>query len=244
MGEFGGWANKTKFSAFISSDDEVLDFGCGGGYLLKNIDCKKKIGVEINPAAGEEARKNGIEVYQQINNVPDDYVDIIISLNALEHTHYPLDELKQLYKKLRKNGKIVFVVPCENISFKYKPNDINQHLYSWSPMCIGNLFTLAGFSVIESRAYIHKWPPLYKKITKIGGRKIFDLFCRICGKPDVCPLGETAGRGWYRKRMAACNGMYSPSNFGVFRKGADLYRVSVCTESGKRMNKEEVYTGK
>jgi len=26
-------------------------------------------------------------------------------------------------------------------------------------MCIGNLDTEAGFSVIESRPYIHKWPP-------------------------------------------------------------------------------------
>ena len=39
-GEFGGWANQTKFIKYISKDDVVLDFGCGGGYLLKNLDCK------------------------------------------------------------------------------------------------------------------------------------------------------------------------------------------------------------
>ena len=31
-GEFGGWANQTKFVDYISKDDVVLDFGCGGGY--------------------------------------------------------------------------------------------------------------------------------------------------------------------------------------------------------------------
>jgi SAM-dependent methyltransferase len=182
MGEFGGWACKPIFSAYISPDDEILDFGCGGGYLLKNIDCKKRVGVDINLSVEEECRKNGVEIYHQLDDVPDDYVDIIISTNALEHTHYPLDELKKLYKKLRKNGRIVFIVPCENISFKYKPNDINQHLYSWGPMSIGNLFVLAGFSVIESKPYISKWPPHYIKIAKLGGRKIFDLACWIYGQ--------------------------------------------------------------
>jgi len=42
IGEFDGWANLCKFIKYISHDSEVLDFGCGGGFLLKNIKCKKK----------------------------------------------------------------------------------------------------------------------------------------------------------------------------------------------------------
>jgi SAM-dependent methyltransferase len=182
IGAFGGWAAKSIFSPFISLDDIVLDFGCGGGFLLKNIECKKKIGIEINSTAAEMAAENGLEVHSFLDNIPDDYVDVIVSNNALEHTHYPLDELKKLYAKLKRNGKIIFIVPCENINYDWKPNDINQHLYSWSPMCIGNLFTLAGFSVIESKSYIHKWPPKYEKIARIGGRKIFDIASRIYGQ--------------------------------------------------------------
>lgn len=37
-----------KYTGYISKEDVVFDFGCGGGFLLKNIECKKKIGVEIN----------------------------------------------------------------------------------------------------------------------------------------------------------------------------------------------------
>lgn len=34
IGLFGGWANSTKFEQYITKEDDVLDFGCGGGYLL------------------------------------------------------------------------------------------------------------------------------------------------------------------------------------------------------------------
>jgi len=181
-GEFGGWANQTKFIKYISQDDVVLDFGCGGGYLLKNIDCKKRLGVEINPLAAETAKRNGVEVYSKVEDVQDESIDVIISNHALEHALQPLDELRELKKKLKVGGKVIFVVPCENISMRYKSDDINHHLYSWSPMCLGNLFVEAGYSLIESKAYIHKWPKRSVLIRRIGGRRLFDLVCRIYGR--------------------------------------------------------------
>jgi SAM-dependent methyltransferase len=83
VGEFAGWVSQTKFSKYISKDDDVLDFGCGGGYLLKNIICKRKIGVEPNKSAIETAERNGLEMYLSIADVPDECVDVIISDNAL-----------------------------------------------------------------------------------------------------------------------------------------------------------------
>jgi hypothetical protein len=102
--------------------------------------------------------------------------------------------LKKLYKKIETGIKIIFVVPCENISYRYRQNDINQYLYSWSPMCIENLFTLAGFKVIQSDPYIHKWPPHYRKIVRFG-RKIFDIICKMYGQYErtwfqVCIFAE------------------------------------------------------
>lgn len=194
IGEFGGWANLTKFQKFISEKDDVLDFGCGGGYLLKNIRCRRKIGVEVNPASAAMAKTNGIEVYSLVQDVPDNCVDIIISNNALEHTLSPLQELKGLYSKLRAGGKLIFVVPCESIGYSYVPNDINHHLYSWSPMAFGNLLTEAGFSLVESKPYMHKWPPAYRLIAKIGGRALFDIACRIYAHIE---------RSWFQVRAIA-----------------------------------------
>ncbi|MBJ7901528.1 MAG: methyltransferase domain-containing protein [Cyanobacteria bacterium RI_101] len=194
IGEFGGWANQPKFIEYIGSNADVLDFGCSGGFLLNQLQCRRKVGVEVNPSAMEVAKNKGIEVYSCVSEVPDDYVDVIISNHALEHALHPLEELTSLYKKLRKGGKIIFVVPCESISYRYKPNDINHHLYSWSPMCLGNLFTEAGFSVLESKAYIDKWPPRYRLIARLGGRSVFEIACRIYGRIE---------RSWFQVRVVA-----------------------------------------
>lgn len=62
VGKFGGIANLFKFEEYIESDSDILDFGCGGGFLLSNIQTSgKKIGVEINPSARDVAKQNGIE---------------------------------------------------------------------------------------------------------------------------------------------------------------------------------------
>ncbi len=179
--EFGGWANLSKFNDFIKEDLNIIDFGCGGGQLLKNIQCKNKIGIECNESARKMAVKLGIPVVDSADSIENEWADLIISDNVLEHVLHPLRELKELYRKLKIGGKFVFVVPCESVKFSYKPNDFNHHLYSWSPSNIGNLMVEAGYTVVESKPYIHKWPPFYDKFGKFLGRYLFDLSCRIYG---------------------------------------------------------------
>jgi len=194
IGEFGGWANLTKFNKYINENDIVLDFGCGGGYLLENILCNKKIGIEVNPNAIKEAREKGIEVFEDISKVPNNSIDVIISNHALEHVREPLKSLIELKDKLKKDGKVVFVVPCESISKSFDPENVNYHLYSWSPVCLGNLFTEAGYKVVESKPYIHKWPPKYKTIAKYGGRKLFNFLSKIYARLE---------RSWFQVRVVA-----------------------------------------
>lgn len=180
MGVFGGKANASKFDTYIGDNDTVLDFGCGGGYLLSNLKCKTKIGVEINEVARKQATENDILVYKSSVEVQDNSCDVIISNHALEHTLNPYEELKTLYSKLKVNGKIVFVVPNEKKK-KYNPTDINKHLYTWCEINIGNLFDAVGYNVISVKELHHRWPPKYILINKIFGFKIFNLSCYIYG---------------------------------------------------------------
>ena len=185
IGEFGGWANKPKFSSFINKSDRVLDFGCGGGYLLKHIDCFEKLGIDVNPEALTIANENGIQTYLTAHELLSNSVDVIISNHALEHVADPLGTLHELFRILKPLGKIIFVIPCETTRVKFSTTDKNHHLFSWSPMSLANLFSLAGFFIIDSKPFIHKWPPHYRSIAKFGGRKIFDFICMLHARVEV-----------------------------------------------------------
>ena len=66
--------NKFKFEEHINSNDIVLDFGCGGGYLLNNFEniIRKgfeniiRKGFEINEYAWGECKKNGVQILKKI----------------------------------------------------------------------------------------------------------------------------------------------------------------------------------
>jgi len=181
VGEFGAMMNKFKFAPFVKKNHVVIDFGCGGGYLLKSLSVKKKLGVEVNPVAIKEAKKNGIVVHSKTSSFPNEVADVIISNNALEHVDNPLEELTNLRKKLKKNGRLVLIVPHER-GVAWQENNIHQHLFTWSPMNLGNLVTRAGFQVERIDYIKHKWPPIYyQQIHALIGNKLFNFLCYIYG---------------------------------------------------------------
>jgi SAM-dependent methyltransferase len=175
FGKFGGVAELIKFSEYVGCEDNVVDFGCGGGFLLTNLTCKGKLGVEINPVARDACKELGIDAVADINDIPKNWADVIISNHALEHVSHPLAVLHDLKQRLKDNGIIVFVVPCERVDTQYLPCDVNQHLYTWSPANLGNLFVAAGFSVIECKPFLHRWIPKFYLIQPITGWKLFHL---------------------------------------------------------------------
>jgi len=177
IGAFGGRANLFKFREFIKPSDAVIDFGCGGGFLLHNIECSVKTGIELNPAARQRASENGIMAYSGVKELDDDCADVIISNHALEHVFSPYDELKQLSKKLKPGGLIVFVVPHEDTREEFNPQDINQHLYTWNQQTLGNLFKAAGFDVQLVEALQHQWPDNYAEVYEQLGEQEFHRIC-------------------------------------------------------------------
>ena len=180
-GAFGGVANLFLFESHIFPSDTVLEFGGGGGYLLKNLNCSRRLNVDINPSARKQAEENGVECYADLEEIPSASVDVVISNHALEHTFSPLEILTRIHEKLRPGGKLVLIVPCEGKPIAYVPADDNQHLYTWNPMLLGNLVALAGFKVVHSAPVYHKWPPYYFHIQKLFGWKGYYFVARCYG---------------------------------------------------------------
>ena len=179
IGLFGAQANKFKFQNYIYEGQRVLDFGCGGGYLLSDFKNINKFGVEVNKTAASVAEKNGIKIYNSSNDLPDDFFDLIISNHALEHCDNPYLELKELYRSMKKGSKICIAVPCDNIKKKFTESDPHKHLYSWSPNNLGNILSASGFKVIESKPFLYKWFPHRYFLKKFMTWGMFHFFCKI-----------------------------------------------------------------
>jgi len=182
IGEFGGRANKFMFEKHVLPSDTVLDFGCGGGFLLNNLNCSEKIGVELNPVAREFCNyEMGIACYESLKDIANASIDTVISSHCLEHTMNPYGIVTGLYEKLKKGGRIVIVVPLENYQYQWIPNDVNNHLYSFSPMNLGNILQAAGFKEIKIEPVFHKWAPKYKLIDRVFGFKMFHRLSWLYG---------------------------------------------------------------
>jgi SAM-dependent methyltransferase len=181
IGVLTGSANRFMYQPYVGKDDVVLDFGCGGGYLLAQLECSRRIGVEINPTARATALAQGLEVVGDIREIPIVPVDVVISSHALEHTLQPYEILCSLRNVLRSGGRLVMVTPFERNS-PWRVGDINQHLYTWSPMNMGNLITVAGFRIETSEIIYHRFPPKAHLFRKVLGVRAFHGLCLLWGR--------------------------------------------------------------
>jgi SAM-dependent methyltransferase len=182
VGDFGGKANLFKFAEHIKPSDVVLDFGCGGGYLLKNIDCARKLGVEINLAAAKIAVENGVECHSALDEISNSSINVIVSNHVLEHVKSPFGVLRKLRTKLVPGGLLIVVVPCEATTLPYDRNDTDQHIYTWNPQLLGNLAIQAGYAVVDVFTIYHKWPTNFWDIQRRFGWNIFHFLSRWRGK--------------------------------------------------------------
>lgn len=183
-GEFGGWALAPLYAPYIKATDRVIDFGCGGGYLLKSLECGERIGVEINQTARDIARDvNGVRTVTTIDELPDAWADVVISNHALEHCTSPYGVVADLLPKLKPGGTFVAYVPHESNQNPWTPGSVDNHLYTWNPMTFGNLFANAGYRVVCARPFHHAWPPFHTVIAK-GGHAVFGLAARIYAMID------------------------------------------------------------
>ena len=148
-GEVFGRIRADRIKEFISTEDTIIDFGCGPGYVTKFVACKRKIGVDINPAATAIAAMNGLECYTSLDPLDENVADVVISTHVLEHVPSPFDTLREFRRVLKPNGLLVLVVPIDDWrrSRAWQPGDFDQHLYTWTPLLLGNILSAAGFDV-------------------------------------------------------------------------------------------------
>lgn len=116
----------------IIKDKVWLDFGCGYGGLLKLADNipKVKYGIEIMNEACLELKKNGYLIYNDINQIKDNTIDVITLSHVIAHIANPIELCLLLKKKLKKTGKLIIETPNSNDALYelYKCNNFKNFI--------------------------------------------------------------------------------------------------------------------
>jgi 2-polyprenyl-3-methyl-5-hydroxy-6-metoxy-1,4-benzoquinol methylase len=94
----------------------VLDFGCGnGGFLIKAKKTARLVaGIEPEARLSGHFNKNELSVAKDIEHLDHGDFDIITMFHVIEHLHEPIQTLKNIAKKLAKNGQIIVETPNAN----------------------------------------------------------------------------------------------------------------------------------
>ena len=110
----------------LNMDMKVLDIGCRDGSFLESLRNVVGVwqlwGIELNETASMIAGDKGIMVYNidahniSCENLPScemEFYDLVCMTHLLEHTHSPLQVLKEALRVLKKGGLLFIEVPLE-----------------------------------------------------------------------------------------------------------------------------------
>lgn len=161
----------------------VLDYGCGNGSLLDNLNALgwECYGLEVDPKAVAFCKEKGLNV--NLGDIPsqnyaDDFFDAITINHVIEHVHEVDELLKSCYPKLKKGGKLVIATPNTKSWQRrlYKENwfqlDPPRHLHLFNPENLETVVKRNQFDVVECFASgrMDAWSTTVSRAIKRKGR--------------------------------------------------------------------------
>lgn len=164
---------RPEMLAFLpKSFKTVLDVGCGEGTFALQIKEKHKAevwGLELMPEPGEEAKKCLDKVFvgpceNFVDDLPENYFDVIYCNDVLEHLVDPYTFLTHLKSKLTAQGVIISSIP--NIryhsafkkiilqkKFEYEGHGIfdKTHMRFFTESSIAKMYADLGFEIVSHK---------------------------------------------------------------------------------------------
>ncbi|MCX7696560.1 MAG: class I SAM-dependent methyltransferase [Bacteroidales bacterium] len=138
--------------------NRILDVGCGNGIFLlvaKNLGWET-YGIELSKVAVDITRSKGITVFEGTLNDHLSFLpqmDIIVSIETIEHTSFPATEIADMYKILRKGGALIITTPNFNsitrriLQNKHPDILFPEHLSYFTPNTLKKLLKANSFSI-------------------------------------------------------------------------------------------------
>lgn len=182
----------------MDSATTVLDLGCGGGYVARELFSKtnaqiygidnseKAINLAVELSKGTNIKFEKANVTKL--PVPDDFADVVLCIGVIEHVRDYEKCLEEIKRVLKRNG-CIYVVSSNRDSFIYEQRIIRERLglwnygyqKNWTEAELENIFIKRGFSTqcIETNSgignfkIIDKLDKIFSTSTKRRGRYIY-----------------------------------------------------------------------
>lgn len=181
-------------SKLIIEKGKILDVGCGEGRFIK---IAQDNGWQVYGQEISDEVANSIKNKYNLNvkagnlkelNYPDNYFDVILMLNVIEHLTDPLEYLREIYRIMKNNGIIYIGTPNTILLKKYLELDIPEHIYYLTIKSIKMMLEKIGFKIIklttinkqDTRVYLDilkDYISSYGKNIKENGMKAFVFHC-------------------------------------------------------------------
>lgn len=148
-----------KITNHISKDCDLCDFGCGTRALLLNTlkpYIRSGIGLDLKLESPSDSKITLIKCNLDYN-VPlkSDIIDMITSLAVFEHLNNPVNNLKEAYRILRKDGLLILTTPApvskkilEFLTFKLgilSIDTVGDHKNYFDKKILKDMLICAGF---------------------------------------------------------------------------------------------------
>jgi len=141
------------FQRYVDSNDVVADIGAGYCEFINNIDCARKIAVDINPDVHRFAAP-GVEIINApctaISQLEAGSVDVVFMSNFLEHLPgkaQVLETLRESHRILRAGGRVIILQP----NIRFLPGEYWDFFDHHTPLTDRSLVEgvkLAGFTPV------------------------------------------------------------------------------------------------
>ncbi len=150
---------------------EVLDLGCGDGFLLEKLEEKGIIGVgvDFSEAAAEKCRTKGIEIkLYDLTKTPLPFrnktFQYVVALDVLEHLYFPENLLKEMVR-ISKEYVVISVPNFNSLSARLQmllgrapENNIPKkgHIYWFNHNILNKMLKENGLASVDVRINSYK----------------------------------------------------------------------------------------
>jgi 2-polyprenyl-3-methyl-5-hydroxy-6-metoxy-1,4-benzoquinol methylase len=147
--------NKLKLINFESQKGRILDIGAGVGDFLSV--CKNDgwdtIGIEPSDKAKTIAKSKGVLFVENVSELESNSFDVITMWHVLEHVPDLENQIRELKRLIKSNGKIIIAVPnfksydAKHYKEFWAAFDIPIHLWHFSKTAIQKLFAVQNLEL-------------------------------------------------------------------------------------------------